>query len=312
MNQRSDTPAAGEEPGIPWIRPEIQQQIRWRDGDVVVSVPGKSGTTWTMNIVHQLRTGGDGDFADVYVEIPWIEFVDGPQTSIAEVVARIDALPDDRRRGFKTHSAPPQLPYFAPGEGPDVKYVVVVRNPEEALVSFCPFIAKHRQAWFDLWGVPREAMVRDDFASFYAEVIVPNQMYGMFFGFVAAWWPLRHQENVLFLHFSEMKRDHEGSIRRIADFLGFTPTTEQWPAILERTSFAWMKAHQEKFEMPECAAVQPLEPGAMVRKGKAGAAAEDGMTPAIAADLSARGRMILRDEAAFDWLYNGGPIEGAS
>ncbi len=70
MNQQNDIPAAGEEPGgVPWIRPEIQQQIRWRDGDVVISVPGKSGTTWMMNIVHQLHTGGDADFADVYVEI---------------------------------------------------------------------------------------------------------------------------------------------------------------------------------------------------------------------------------------------------
>ena len=37
---------------------EIQAGMteHWREGDIVVSVPGKSGTTWTMNIVHQLRT----------------------------------------------------------------------------------------------------------------------------------------------------------------------------------------------------------------------------------------------------------------
>ncbi|MEZ4385764.1 MAG: sulfotransferase domain-containing protein [Nannocystaceae bacterium] len=302
---------ATPEPGIPWIRPEIQQRIAWRDGDVVVSVPGKSGTTWMMNIVHQLRAGGDADFADIYVEIPWIEFLDHPQTTVADVVARIDAMPTDRPRAFKSHAAPPQLPCFAPGEGPDVKYVVVARSPEEALVSFRPFIANHRQAWFDLWGLPREAMVRDDFASFYSDVIVPTQMFAMFFGFVAAWWPLRHRANVLFLHFADMKRDHAGSIRAVADFLGVRPTAAQWPTILENTSFAWMKAHQEKFEMAECAAVQPLGPGSMVRKGQAGAAAEDGMTPAIAADLRARGRRILSDEAALAWLYGGGPLDGA-
>lgn len=37
----TDAPPAG----IPWIQPEIQQKIEWRDGDVVVSVPIKSGTT---------------------------------------------------------------------------------------------------------------------------------------------------------------------------------------------------------------------------------------------------------------------------
>jgi hypothetical protein len=30
-----------------------------------------------------------------------------------------------------------------------------------------------------------------------------------------------------------MKRDHEGSVRRIADFLGFSPAAEQWLAIEE-------------------------------------------------------------------------------
>ena len=52
--------------GVPWINTTIQQRIEWRDGDIVVSVPVKSGTTWTMNIVHQLRSGGDPDLFDVY------------------------------------------------------------------------------------------------------------------------------------------------------------------------------------------------------------------------------------------------------
>jgi hypothetical protein len=54
--------------GPPWIQPDIQQKIEWRDGDVVVSVPLKSGTTWTMNIVHQLVTGGTSDFQDIYAK----------------------------------------------------------------------------------------------------------------------------------------------------------------------------------------------------------------------------------------------------
>ena len=40
-----------------WSDPVIQNRVRWRDGDIVVSVPAKSGTTWTMNIVHHLDSG---------------------------------------------------------------------------------------------------------------------------------------------------------------------------------------------------------------------------------------------------------------
>ena len=50
-----------------------------------------------------------------------------------------------------------------------------------------------------------------------------------------------HKPNVLLLHFSEMKKDHEGSVHKIAQHLGFEPTAEQWPKILEYTSFKWMK-----------------------------------------------------------------------
>jgi aryl sulfotransferase len=126
--------------GIPWINTSIQQQIEWRDGDIVVSVPAKSGTTWTMNIVHQLRSGGDPDLFDIYEEVPWLEFVPRPDTVLDDLVAAFDQMGDDRRRAFKSHSAPDDLPYHQPGQGPDVKYVVVVRNPDDAVASMRPFI----------------------------------------------------------------------------------------------------------------------------------------------------------------------------
>ncbi len=137
----SDQVIEGAPPdGIPWINPGMQQQVAWRDGDIVVSVPVKSGTTWMMNIVHQLRSGGDADFADVYLEVPWLEFVPGPEAAVEDLVAAFDAMPRDRRRAMKTHSAPGDLPYQAPGSGIDVRYVVVARNPDEAVASVLPFL----------------------------------------------------------------------------------------------------------------------------------------------------------------------------
>ncbi|HET8695934.1 MAG TPA: sulfotransferase domain-containing protein [Gammaproteobacteria bacterium] len=285
---------------------EIQADVKWRDGDIVVSVPVKSGTTWTMNIVHQLREGGDPHFQDLYVEVPWLELVPAPDSTREQRLAAFDRLPSSRRRAFKTHSPPGPLPYQPPGT-PDVRYVVVVRNPEEVLASMYPFIAAHSNAWFDLWQVPRDEFVRPDFGSFYYDVA--QHVFGpMTFGFVAAWWPLRRARNVLLLHYSDMKRDHEGSVRRIAEFLGFEPTADRWPAILEYTSFDWMKANERKFEIPTAAKVPVLDPGAMVRKGKVGAAREDGVTPAIAADIAALGRTIVTDPAALEWCYRGGPL----
>ena len=131
----------------------------------------------------------------------------------------------------------------------------------------------------------------------------------MVFGFVAAWWPLRHQPNVHFMHFSDMKRDHEGSLRAIAGFLGYRPSEAEWPVITECTSFRWMKQHEDRFELRAVGDVQILDPGAMVRKGQVGAARDDGVTAEIAAEIAALGREILPDEAALEWAYRGGALD---
>jgi hypothetical protein len=306
-NESAPEPAVVGPP--PWIDETIQQRIEWRDGDIVVSVPPKSGTTWTMNIVHQLRTGGDATFADIYGEVPWLEFVPRPGADVAELVATIDRMPRDRRRAFKSHAAPPTLPYLQPTSGTDVRYVVIVRNPDEAVASFRPFIDAHSDEWFELWQVPKELLVGPDFATFFAQ-IGSQALMPMIFGFVASWWPLRDAPNVLLLHYADLKREHEASVRRIADFLGFAPTPAQWPAILEHTSFAWMKAHETKFELCSVADVPILDPGAMIRKGKLGASAEDGVTPEISAAIAAIGLDVLRDPAVLEWCYRGGPLPG--
>jgi hypothetical protein len=294
--------------GPPWIDPDIQQKIEWRDGDVVISVPPKSGTTWTMNIAHQLITGGAADFRDIYEEVPWIEFLGFPGQPHQDVLDRVAAMPTDRRRAFKTHSAPPGVPYLPSESNRDVKYIVVFRNPEEALVSFLPFLENHSDEWFALWGMPRQALCRPDFASFYSEVIDGHGMQGAFFGFLAAWWQLRNAPNVLFIHFSDMKSDHEASIRKIADFLGIEPSDDQWPNILEYTSFPWMKQNEDKFEAHTAGKVPILQSGAMIRKGEVGKAKSDGMTDAISQHLRQVGSQICPDAEAVNWLYKGGDL----
>jgi aryl sulfotransferase len=300
-------PGAPPQGPPPWIDPTLQQRVTWRDGDIVVSVPPKSGTTWTMNIVHQLRTGGDPSFADVYAEVPWLELVPKPDSDRDAIVASFDAMTNDRRRAFKSHGAPPELPYVAPGAGPDVRYLVVVRNPDEAVASFRPFIASHSDEFFALWGVDPSGIVGPDFATYFAgmgsHALVPR-----IFGFLAEWWPMRNEPNVMFVHYADLVREPEPSIRRIAEFLGFAVADDRWPNIFEYTSFGWMKANEDKFELRSVADVPMLDPGAMLRKGRLGTSHEDGITPEISAAIAAIGGQILTDPAAFDWAYNGGAL----
>lgn len=294
--------------GPPWIDDSIQGKITWRDGDVVVSVPAKSGTTWAMNIVHQLRSAGDPSFTDIYAEVPWLEIVPRPGTDLDALVSVFDDMPWDLRRALKSHAAPPTLPFQPPGAGPDVRYLVVVRNPNEAVASFRPFISGHSDAWFDLWQVDRNVIIGPDFET-YVDGFASHALVPKIFRFVATWWPLRNEPNVLLVHYSDLKRAPEASIRRIAEFLGFDVSEQRMPAILEYISFAWMKAHEDKFELRSVTDVPILESGAMLRKGESGTSVEDGITPRIADAFADIGRTILTDPQAFDWCYRGGSTD---
>ena len=295
--------------GPPWLNPEIQNGVVARDGDVWMAVPVKSGTNWLMNIVHQLLSGGSADFESIYDVVPWPEFVERPGQPPQEVLDRIAAIPASRRRAMKTHQGPPALPFVKAGSGKDVRYLVAARNPEEAMVSFKLFLEQHTDAWYDLWKVPRAALTRPDFPTWYREVAEAKGLQQMFFGPIAAWWPLRHEKNVLLLHFADMKRDLAGSTRKVADFLGVTPSAAQWAKIDEHVSFEWMKKNESKFDTLANTPVRVLEPGGMIRKGKTGASREDGMTEEIARQLRAAGAKILPDEAALRWMYSAGSVD---
>jgi len=302
-----DTAGVEQRTAIPsFINREVQQHIAWRNGDIVVSVPAKSGTTWMMNIVHQLRSGGDPDFLDIYIEVPWLELVPRPGIPVEELVASFDRMTRERRRAFKTHSGPGDLPYQDPGSGPDVKYVVVVRHPDEAIASARPFLQAHSDAWLDLWRIPRDAFVGPDLETLVSERA--DTFVAGIFRLVAGWWPLRHRPNVHLIHFADLKRDHEGSVRRIAEFLSFDVDSAQWPRVLEYTSFAWMKSHEEKFELQYAAAVPLLDHGGMIRKGSVGSSAEDGISEAISKAIADVGHQVLHDPQAFEWCYRGGPV----
>merc|ERR550537_2103515 len=104
-----------------------------------------------MNIFHQLKTGGDPKFRDIYEEVPWAEFMCYPGQKEEELLEKWEKMPKDVPRAFKTHASPGDFCTLRP----NCKYVVVVRNPEEAMVSFKPFLEQHNPKLWELWGADK-------------------------------------------------------------------------------------------------------------------------------------------------------------
>ena len=67
---------------------------------------------------------------------------------------------------------------------------------------------------------------------------------------VDGWWRWAEgRENVLFVHYEEMKRDFAAARDRVARFLGYVLTPDEQRHIDARCSFQYMHDHEEWFDM---------------------------------------------------------------
>lgn len=191
-----------------------------RSTDVVITPYGKCGTTWLQQIVHTLRTRGDMDFDDISRVVPWIET--SPALGI-DLEAEQRANP----RAFKSH-----LPYEAMPKGG--KYINSTRHPGDALYAMYKFM--------EGWIVEPGAINLDDYAR---QRFMKSREYWQH---LKSWWAQRHQPNVLFLAYEQMLADTEGTITRIAEFIGVPLDDDLMKLTLEHTSLSYMLEHKDRFD----------------------------------------------------------------
>src|SRR5215213_4758210 len=97
----------------------------FRPGDIIISTPPKSGTTWTQMLCALLIFDGPAFPAPLGDLSPWLDMSIRP---LAEVTAALAA--QTHRRFIKTHTPLDGLPLHA-----DVTYLVVGRDPRDVAIS---------------------------------------------------------------------------------------------------------------------------------------------------------------------------------
>ena len=223
--------------------------LKLRPTDVVITPFGKSGTTWTQQIVHTLRTRGDMDFDDISRVVPWIE------TSVA---LGIDLDADQRAapRAFKSHLNADQVPKGG-------RYINVVRNLGDVAVS----LFKFQEGWMLEPG----SVSLDEFVQ---AQLSRNDNY---FKHLLSWWPRRHDPDVLFLAYEHMLENSTRITERIAEFIGITLDDELFALTEEHASLSFMLQHKDRFDdamlrnrSEELAGIPPGSDSAKVRDGKVG------------------------------------------
>lgn len=225
-------------------RTAVFDNSRWenfesRTGDVFICTPPKCGTTWTQTIVANLIRP-EGDFPAPIMQLsPWIEAVFVP---VEDMLSSLNA--QTHRRVMKSHTAADGIPWFA-----DAKYIFVGRDGRDAFMSMCNHrerMKKHNVAMLNAQaaaaGIPQMPAYDGDPHTFLT-IWLENEDH--FFNIVATYWARRSQENLLLVHFHDLKNDLPGETRRIADFLNIEVSEQQFTAVLERSSFEYMRSHPE-------------------------------------------------------------------
>jgi aryl sulfotransferase len=234
---------------------------RWRSyqprpDDIIIATAYKSGTTWMQEIVRQLVFLGQATPLRDAVALDEVSFwLDPRWDPLGSVMAKLEAQP--HRRFIKTHIPLDGLPFF-----PQVKYIIVGRDPRDVFMSLWNFHANFTPDFYtftnnfpDRVGDPFPACPADIHA-FWHDWITRGWFAWQSEGYPywgnlhhsQSWWNFRHLPNLLFVHYNDLKRDLAEEIRRIANFLTIPLSEQMLPAVMDAVSLEAMRAHAEKFD----------------------------------------------------------------
>jgi aryl sulfotransferase len=212
------------------------RHVRFRSDDIVIATPQKSGTTWMQGIVASLLHWAEDDLGGVFAGTVWPEF---RADTVEAMAAHAEAI--DGRRSFKTHTPADCLPVAAD----EVVYVAVYRHGPDAFASWINHRARMRPAALarlnetsEVDGCVPWPVYDGDIAALFAEW----QRDCNPVRHLDSWWPLRHQPNVLYVHYADLSADLDGEMRRVAEHLPCPVPEDRWPAVVKRCTLDAMRS----------------------------------------------------------------------
>ncbi len=231
------------------VKDRVRDSRHWdrytpRPGDVVVATAPKVGTTWTQRIVSMLIFQSAAPVPILQIH-PWVDC--RFQIPIEAMIPMLEA--QTHRRAMKSH-----LPFDALPIYDEVKYIHTARGGLDACFSFhnhflnyTPRSTANLQRIADLDGdtSPPPPMPQDPRQFFLSwierqdDAVVP--VAHAIFDLERSYWSERRRENLLLVHYNDLKADLSGEMRRIAAFLGIETPAALWPELVEAATFEKMK-----------------------------------------------------------------------
>ena len=237
----------------------VSDSARWegftfRDDDIVITTPPKCGTTWTQNICALLVFQTPQLPMPIEDLSPWLDMLTRSKQEIFTLLEQ-----QSHRRFIKTHTPLDGLPFDE-----RVSYICVARDPRDVAMS----MLNHR-ANFDfgaLLHARNEAVGLDDVAEVLAAgpPVEPEShdekfwtwitdsgvegasSFGALARHISGFWEIRDFPNVLMVHYDDLKSDLSAEMRRIAAFLDIEVNVANWDAMVNASTFEFMKANADR------------------------------------------------------------------
>jgi len=242
--------------------------FKFRDGDIIISTPPKSGTTWTQMICALLIFQKPELEAPLTALSPWLDMASAP---IEDVLVQLEA--QTHRRFIKTHTPLDGLPYHE-----ESTYLCVARDPRDAFMSMDSHHKNMRPEFMQLMqAAMRQARGDADDSGPDSRPVqpsratngptTPEEFCAKFREWIAddglpwrpdqpmrapcvlhhtqTFWTFRHLPNIHLLHYSDLLRDLEGQMRKLATILGIDVDESAWPVLVQAATFENMKGNAE-------------------------------------------------------------------
>jgi hypothetical protein len=221
-------------------------RVRVRKGtapnrQVIVATAGRVGSTWTCNLLGAigLRPG---------LRLLPPDYVDRNNTLIIDKAALALLEVEGFLTWYKSHSLPPED--YAPAEHPSVRFVTILRDPRDMLVSAADYLA-----WLDmgLGGRGQEFAKLSE-----AERILALIEEGdWFLDSLERWhrWP-----HAIKVHYEDLSRDPRSTFGALLEACDLVPRFDAVARAVRRNDFAARSGRQAGVEAK----------GSFLRKGVAG------------------------------------------
>lgn len=224
---------------LPRYQGGLFDSARWSDvelrsGDIVVSTPPKSGTTWTLAMAWLTLHGPYARFGKLSSVAPWVDFHGGHPDAPVPPAQSVHG-----RRLFKTHTPPDGLPLVD-----RVAIISVYRDPGESLLSIRRHLRNMTTRPPDHPNLGSLATALDTFLS---RPLDRARFDGV--SLSALQHHLRSSEAVSAarFHYADMLADPLAALRAIADCIGarLDPASER--AIIDATGKHTMRKNADAY-----------------------------------------------------------------